>query len=540
MAYDFYTDIKNVYNAKVGWNQATTDEERQKQNELATNARKRLEENGYADIASQISAAGADATKARQIMEQYAPKQLTDTELITKNNNEVNTKVNQLWGIQENDRNTMTDKYSKLEETAYSNPFTTDEAKAIIGKYDLAGLYGRDNAVASGGASNGGNIDSYSAANAMRQQASLFNQGQMAVLDAHNNKISNVKGILEGLGVYLQNQDTGMLNTIKTQQSEGQRLFENDQTAKNNDVARKAQIAEVTGYAPDEWIASNNPYLNDDGTIKDQYKDVDFSVVMANAKKTGNTNAYNAAAVARYYKIMGDYGAYGKFDDGNYMTPGTEETAAMKQYRMQNDATLEALKSNADISKLQMETDKYLSDNDVKTSSIAADASKYQTDGTVKLGFDTNAKNLESNKYTADKTYDLGIAGYENELDQIALAGEIQSAISKGDSEQAYDILWNALGGKSGSRVSRFLDDVLHDEFSKEEPMTEEKLRKLCLNYSNINKYGYTADDVIAIFNALDCDTDGIKDAFNDVKAMGTGIGNAVKRVANTAVDYFN
>ena len=100
MAYDFYTDIKNVYNAKVGWNQATTDEERQKQNELATNARKRLEENGYADIASQISAAGADATKARQIMEQYAPKQLTDTELITKNNNEVNTKVNQLWGIQ--------------------------------------------------------------------------------------------------------------------------------------------------------------------------------------------------------------------------------------------------------------------------------------------------------------------------------------------------------------------------------------------------------------------------------------------------------
>lgn len=472
--YDFYSDLKNVYNAKVAWNQATTDEERQKQNEIATNARKRLEDNGYSDLAKQISASGADATKARQIMEANAPKQLSDTELITKNNNEVNTKVNQLWGIEENDRNTMTDKYSKLEETAYSNPFTTDEAKAIIGKYDLAGLYGRDNAVASGGASNGGNIDSYSAANAMRQQASLINQGQMAVLDAHNNKISNVKGILEGLGVYLQNQDTGMLNTIKTQQSEGQRLFEND-------LEKKKTIADVTGYSPDEWIASNNPYLNDDGTIKDQYKDVDFSVVMANAKKTGNTNAYNAAAVARYYKIMNDYGAYGKFDDGNYMTPGTEETAAMKQYRMQNDATLEALKSNTDLSK-------YMSDNELA-------ASKYASDNS-----------LAASKYTADTSKDIAGIEAQNNLDQIKenLSASLKLAEKQLSAEDynTYKMLYNTLGGIDNVNATSFLYDVIKPMMDSG-TVEETGVVAAVSSKANIKKYGYTLWDAITILNSF-------------------------------------
>ena len=94
-----------------------------------------------------------------------------------------------------------------------------------------------------------------------------------------------------------------MQNTITLQQNESQRLFDNSETAKNNDVARKSEIASVTGYAPDEWVISNNPYMNDDGTIKDEYKNVDFSAVMAQAKASGNTAAYNAAATARFIRL---------------------------------------------------------------------------------------------------------------------------------------------------------------------------------------------------------------------------------------------
>ena len=59
-----------------------------------------------------------------------------------------------------------------------------------MGKYDLSAMQGRDNAAASAAASNGGNIDSYAAANAMRQQAALTREGMQTAhklgLEAYN------------------------------------------------------------------------------------------------------------------------------------------------------------------------------------------------------------------------------------------------------------------------------------------------------------------------------------------------------------------
>lgn len=368
MAYNPYSDIQAVYNAKVAWNKATTDAERQRQNNIATKARKNLEAYGYSDVANQISASGADATAARKIMEKYAPQpttapastKLSNPELITTNNNEVRNKTNQLWGIQENDRKVMSGKYDRLEDTAYSNPFTSEEAKAILAKYDLSAMQGRDNAVASGGASNGGNIDSYAAANALRQQAALINKGQMVVLDAHNNKINNVKGILESLGVYQQNQDKGMQNTIGIQQEEGQRLFENDETAKNNEVARLSEQASVTGYVPSEWVIKNddvyNTYLNEDGTFKKEMESVDIQALINSAKASGDTDTANKLAVVRARKILSNYGQFGKYaneGDISYMKP--QQTEVGRQFDKQDATTREALTTETDLAKYEID-----------------------------------------------------------------------------------------------------------------------------------------------------------------------------------------
>ena len=206
-------------------------------------------------------------------------------------------------------------KYNQeYEDLKNTNPFETEVGKSILAKYDLSGLQARDNAVASGSASNGGNIDSYAAANALRQQASLVSQGQQAALDAHQQKIDNVRGLLSDMGVNID------------------RVFNQDQTAKNNEIARAEVEAGITGTVPVSLEIKNNMYLNEDGTIKDQYKDIDFYTVMQNAKAAGNEAGYNQAAVARYYKIMNDYGLYGQYDDGNYLVPGGKQTEAGRQF----------------------------------------------------------------------------------------------------------------------------------------------------------------------------------------------------------------
>ena len=340
--YNPYNEIKSVYDAKVGWNNATTDEERQKYNAIATAARDKLTAYGYGDIVKQISADGADATATRQIMEKYAPKTTTSTKATVETNNLKSNEVNR-------ENAGLFDKYNQeYDDLKKTNPFTTDEAKAIMGKYDLAGLQGRDNAVASGGATNGGNIDSYAAANAMRQQASLVNQGQMAVLDAHQQKIDNVRTLLSDMGVNID------------------RVFNQDETAKNNDVARKSEIASVTGYVPTEWTYDSNIYLNSDGTVKDEFLTDEFDntggfttiINNAKAKLATTTDAteranlqatINAATQAKALKTFSSpkYAKYAHEVQGTAGTPTLEKYTA----DLNADTALKTLGIETDLSK---------------------------------------------------------------------------------------------------------------------------------------------------------------------------------------------
>jgi hypothetical protein len=133
--------------------------------------------------------------------------------------------------------------------------------------------------------------------------------------------------------------------------------------------------------------------MNDDGTIKDQYKNTDFSAVMAGAKKTGNTATYNAAATARFYKIMSDYGQWGKYDDGNYMIPGQQQTETGRQFDL-NNAT-----ENKNI------------------------------DANLTLGLDSNAKNLEGTKHTNNTNYNSTV--YTTDASERIASGQNETEINK-------------------------------------------------------------------------------------------------------------
>lgn len=373
MAYNPYSAVNAIYKLKGQWDSANKAGDKEAKNSAAEKAQQyynQLRSNGYGTVADEL--ASSNYSQAKSINDKWAKMGKTSTtdylyslgqskgmaksdidSLIGYDNltgevsfggrkigvpdsvvdgnsywtdttvldNAFNDYINRSGTVrsaetavkQENEK--LFEKYNReYDDLNKTNPFETETAKAILAKYDLAGLQGRDNEVASEAGSNGGNIDSFAAANALRQQSALINQGQMAVLEAHNQKLEHARALLSDMGVNID------------------RVFTQDETAKNNDVARKSEIASVTGYAPVEWTVANNPYMNENGTIKEEYKDVDFAAVMANAKAAGNTEAYNAAALARYYKIMGNYGAYGKYDDGNYAVPGTKKTEEARQF----------------------------------------------------------------------------------------------------------------------------------------------------------------------------------------------------------------
>ncbi len=261
------------------------------------------------------------------------------------------------------------EKYKKTFETAMNeNPYETEVGKSIMGKYNLAAIQGRENQLASGAATNGGNIDSFSAANAMRQQAGLIYQGQEAALTAHQQKIDNAQKILEGMGVHID------------------RMYNQDETTKNNEVSRQVAKSEVTGYVPTEWTYDNNIYLNTDGTVRDEYLTDEFdatggfSTIIndAKAKLATTTDAteranlqatINAATQAKALKTFSSP-KYAKYaHEVTATTP--QETATVKQANAdresaekiasgtntttENVANIEA-KNNLDVLEKQIET----------------------------------------------------------------------------------------------------------------------------------------------------------------------------------------
>lgn len=212
-----------------------------------------------------------------------------------------------LFNKQYNDSKKLDGKYDELYDYAmHENPFETPEGKAIMADYDLKALQGRDNAAASGAALNGGNIDSYAAANGLRQQAALTAKGQQAAIAAQTERINNVRGILGDIYNTNMGEDAGMLNTIKFQQSEQQRMHENNY-----------DIAGITGYVPGGWIRASNPYFGDDGTLKNPDMDYSLEIERLKEAKANETDPAKLADIDTQINYLLDAHAY-KTSPDNY------------------------------------------------------------------------------------------------------------------------------------------------------------------------------------------------------------------------------
>ena len=363
-----------------------------------------------------------DTSKLDNAFKDYTKRtntNLSNSALSSKNSTEINEKINQLWGFRANDNSDMNSKYSNLFDYANSDVTKSDEYQSafenIMPSYTLAAMQGRDNVIASNASNNSGNIDSYAAANALRQQAALTAKGQtlahQAGLEAYQARIQNARNILSDLGAYKENNYTGMQNIIGLQQNEAQRLFENDETSKTNEFNREAQKAEITGYIPQTWADSDNQFLNADGTLK-EVDGIDYQAIINNAQaayeKTGDTRyqkTINDAMAARAKKVLEHFDKYGQFAESLVM-PTQTETAAV---RTANEDRKSAERMNADNNS----TIRHQSDN-------ATALGKYQSDNDVTLGKYQSDNDNAIRKYEADKNFELGT----HQLDNIAKSTE--------------------------------------------------------------------------------------------------------------------
>ena len=504
--YKPYSDVQSVLNAKIAWNNATTDEERKKQNDIATAARKRLESYGYGDIASQISADGADATATRKIYEKYAPSTTMETNNLKSN--EVN---------REND--SLFKKYNQeYEDLKNTNPFTTAEAKAIMGKYSLAGLQGRDNAVASGGASNGGNIDSYASANAMRQQASLINQGQMTVLESHQQKIDNIRGLLSDMGVNID------------------RVFNQDETSKNNETARLVEEANVTGYTPSAWVIKNddvyNTYLNEDGTFKKEMENVDIQALINSAKASGDTETANKLAVVRAKKIVGNWDGYGQYaneGDISYMKP--QITEQRRQSEQDNATVRESLGVETDLAKYEIDTKKAIEDNANATELAIADKQNKKPTLTASQAI-TAIKNGEISQGVIDAYNYYHDTSYTVD-NPPKLEDEEDDEFDNGDGGSAEEDLTKLKSNFTEKKILNFIDDVLKPYVDNGWEINEEVIEKLLVGStdgtvvenSNSKIYNLDVEDARKICNVLGLETSWIDDKFTNRTWFNAGKG---------------
>lgn len=413
MAYNPYSAVNAIYKLKGQWANADNAGDTAAKNDAAAKAQayyNQLRSNGYGDVADELTA--SNYTQAKAINDKWANvsdtvtgtfKSGVDNPAYNQSMTAASKKNDDYFETVKSDHSNVNSKYNDIFNYANSDVTKSDEYKSsfknIMPSYTLAAMQGRDNEAASGAASNGGNVDSFAAANAMRQQAALTAKGQQlahqAGVEAYQARIQNARNILSDLGVYNSSVYSAMSDSVNNDRAIANDIFNNEQTSLNNDVARKSEIASVTGYIPAEWSIQNDAFLknfvDENGKLKAEYNDIDFQELANNAKASGNTELAKKYAILRGLKIFGNFSEYGKYlneGDISYIQP---------QRTADYDLTRRQIESAENIAKGENSTSLALADKEAASALAQINASSKNQ------GSDSSSDS--SNEYTAYNTF---------------------------------------------------------------------------------------------------------------------------------------
>lgn len=281
------------------------------------------------------------------------------------------------------------DYYNYLKTNDYTK---TPYYDSIMSTYGLKGQNAADNAVADLSAENAGNIDSYAAANAKRQQLAFTNAGNAAALNAYDQQLGYMLNSLQSLGVDMTNLQANQVNALTSEANRNAAMLDSYVSGQNGLVAAQAQqganMANVIGNALGVY---GTMYGEDAATQRnvnsmasqDYLGQLDYLLGMdRNASDRYSSDQslagtkYNADANVRIQEIANQLGMY------------------------QSDNTLAGTKYNADtnlaIQNLANQLGMYQSDNTLKgnmynansnlqQSQIGAEADRYKVDAEERM-----------------------------------------------------------------------------------------------------------------------------------------------------------
>ncbi|WP_418830643.1 hypothetical protein, partial [Ruminococcus sp.] len=387
--------------------------------------------------------------------------------------------------VRSRQREEMEKKGNELWDEGKKNVTDSTDYKRIydrtMSQYNLAALSGRDNEAALRAASNSGNIDSYAAANAMRQQAAMTAYGQQVAnelgLNAYQARLDNLGNIFDKLGIEYSRGNAEIGEQLDRMSKNAQQVFDNNETRKNNEVSRDVTIADMTGYVDPKYTLKNNPFFHSDGSLIDPNMDYQqyINEQRENLEKTTDPternriqNNINNAMQAKAKKIASDPERWGQYaNELEAVMP--QNTFARDKSNMDYDTTLKSINSAERISLGE-------ADAAQKAAQAAADA---ESD---KAWLDYN-----SSIYKSDKDYDATVDSAKikanSDVDVAAINANSKSDKNNAESNKVSDAVLNTYVNQLNNSMKEKYGDKLGDKAEAVHKWTEN------------NKTFYSADE---------------------------------------------
>ena len=190
-------------------------------------------------------------------------------------------------------RENIESKYNTLFEDLRTGDYTQKPYyQTILESYGIKGDAAANNASASGAAANAGNLDSYAAANAQRQQLAFKNAAESAALNAYNSEVASLLQTLSDLGVNVNDLYKTWAGELDSQRSGAVNAYLGQLGADTD------KYVSDNALAGDKYTSDTNKYLGDIQATVDKYlgdlqASTDKYVTDANVQMNAANNAAN-------------------------------------------------------------------------------------------------------------------------------------------------------------------------------------------------------------------------------------------------------